>query len=103
MLRLVDVLMTVSSLFLIAEKKMFISIQNRIIFLLIAFTLLPFVILKITAFPKVESDVEKMQILHLDSVGSKQAMLVSNWMRERMKDVLVLSDNPYMIKSMQKL
>ena len=49
------------------------------------------------AFPKVEADVEKMQILHLDSIGSKQAMLVSNWMRERMKDVLVLSDNPYMI------
>ena len=78
---------------------MFISIQNRIIFLLITFTLLPFVILKITAFPKVESDVEKMQILHLDSVGSKQAMLVSNWIRERMKDVLVLSDNPYMVNS----
>ncbi len=75
---------------------MFISIQNKIIFLLIAFTLLPFVVLKIFAFPKVESDVEKMQILHLDSIGSKQAMLVSNWMRERMKDVLVLSDNPYM-------
>ncbi|MHC4454671.1 MAG: hypothetical protein ACYSWS_08235 [Planctomycetota bacterium] len=78
---------------------MFISIQNRIIFLLIAFTLLPFLILKIIAFPKVEADVEKMQILHLDSIGSKQAMLVSNWMRERMKDVLVLSDNPYMINS----
>ena len=75
---------------------MFISIQNKIIFLLIAFTLLPFLILKMIAFPKVESDVEKMQILHLDSVGSKQAMLVSNWMRERMEDVRVLSDNPYM-------
>ncbi len=80
---------------------MFISIRNKIIFLLIAFTLLPFVILKIIAFPKVESDVEKMQILHLDSVGSKQARLVSIWMRERMKDVLVLSDNPYMVNSVK--
>ena len=78
---------------------MFISIQNRIIFLLIAFTLLPFVVLKILAFPKVEADVEKLQIRHLDSVGHKQALLVSNWMRERMKDVLVISDNPYMFNS----
>ena len=78
---------------------MFISIQNRIVFLLIVFTLLPFVVLKILAFPKVESDVEKLQIRHLDSVGHKQALLVSNWMRERMKDVLVISDNPYMVNS----
>ena len=28
-----------------------------------------------------------------------QALLVSNWMRERMKDVLVISDNPYMFNS----
>ncbi len=78
---------------------MFISIQNRIIFLLIGFTLLPFVVLKILAFPKVETDVEKLQIRHLDSIGSKQATLVSNWMRERMTDVLVISDNPYMANS----
>ncbi len=75
------------------------SIQNKIIFLLIVFTLLPFFILKMIAFPKVEADVEKTQILHLNSIGSKQSMLVSNWMGERMKDVLVLSDNPYMINS----
>ncbi|MBC8550042.1 MAG: PAS domain S-box protein [Candidatus Brocadiales bacterium] len=78
---------------------MYISIQNKIIVLLIAFTLLPFVVLKIVAFPKVESDVEMLQIRHLDSVGHKQALLVSNWMRERMKDVLVISDNPYMVNS----
>jgi PAS domain S-box-containing protein len=78
---------------------MFISIQNRIVFLLIAFTLLPFVVLKIVAFPKVEADVEKLQIRHLSSAGHKQAMLVSNWMRERMTDVLVIADNPYMANS----
>ncbi len=78
---------------------MFISIQNRIIVLLIVFTLLPFVALKIIAFPKVEADVEKLQIRHLSSAGHKQAVLVSNWMRERMTDVLVIADNPYMINS----
>ncbi len=78
---------------------MFISIQNKIIFLLIAFTLLPFVVLKVIAFPRVEVDVEEMQIRHLDSTGYKQTVLVSNWMRERMKDVLVISDNPYMANS----
>ncbi|MDV5165846.1 MAG: PAS domain-containing protein [Candidatus Scalindua sp.] len=51
------------------------------------------------AFPKVEADVEKMQILHLNSIGAKQSMLVSNWMSERMKDVIVISDNPYMTSS----
>ncbi|MBT6229164.1 MAG: PAS domain S-box protein [Candidatus Scalindua sp.] len=78
---------------------MFISIQNKIIVLLIAFTLLPFVVLKILAFPKVEADVEKLQIRHLSSAGHKQAVLVSNWMRERMTDVLVIADNPYMVNS----
>jgi PAS domain S-box-containing protein len=78
---------------------MFISIQNRIVFLLIVFTLIPFVVLKIIAFPKVEADVEKLQIRHLSSAGHKQAVLVSNWMRERMTDVLVIADNPYMANS----
>ncbi len=78
---------------------MFISIQNRIVFLLIIFTLLPFVILKIIAFPKVEKDVEELQIRHLGSAGHKQATIVSNWMRERMTDVLVIADNPYMANS----
>ncbi len=78
---------------------MFISIQNKIIVLLIAFTLLPFVVLKILAFPKVEADVEKLQIRHLSSAGHKQAVLVSNWMRERMTDVMVIADNPYMVNS----
>lgn len=80
---------------------MFISIQNRIIVLLIVFTLLPFVVLKIVAFPKVEADVEKLQIRHLSSAGHKQAVLVSNWMRERMTDVLVVADNPYMANSIK--
>ena len=40
-----------------------------------------------------------MQIRHLSSAGHKQAVLVSNWMRERMTDVLVISDNPYMANS----
>ncbi len=80
---------------------MFISIQNRIIVLLIVFTLLPFVVLKIVAFPKVEADVEELQIRHLSSAGHKQAVLVSNWMRERMTDVLVVADNPYMVNSIK--
>ena len=78
---------------------MYISIQNKIIVLLIAFTLLPFIVLKIVAFPKVEADVEKLQIRHLSSAGHKQAVLVSNWMRERMTDVLVVADNPYIANS----
>jgi PAS domain S-box-containing protein len=36
---------------------------------------------------------------NLEIVGEKQAVLVSTWMRERMTDVLVVADNPYMANS----
>jgi C4-dicarboxylate-specific signal transduction histidine kinase len=38
-------------------------------------------------------------MVNLEIVGEKQAVLVSTWMRERMKDVLVIADNPYMANS----
>ncbi|MCP5004569.1 MAG: PAS domain S-box protein, partial [Planctomycetes bacterium] len=78
---------------------MFVSIQNKIIVLLIAFTLLPFVILKIVAFPRVELDVEEMQVRHLESLGHRQTVLVSNWMHERMIDAIVVAGNPYIVDS----
>ena len=78
---------------------MFISIKNHLIFLLIVFTLLPFVLLRIVAYPIIQRDLKTVIMDNLEIVGEKQAVLVSTWMRERMKDVLVIADNPYMANS----
>ena len=76
-----------------------ISIKNKIILMLIFFTLLPFVSLRIIAYPRIQSDLKTVIMDNLEIVGKKQAVLVSTWMRERMKDVLVIADNPYMANS----
>jgi PAS domain S-box-containing protein len=73
-----------------------ISIKNKIILMLIFFTLLPFVSLRIIAYPRIQSDLKTVIMDNLEIVGEKQAVLVSTWMRERMKDALVIADNPYM-------
>ncbi len=77
---------------------MYISIKNRLIFLLIAFTLLPFILLRIIAYPRVQADLQDVLIRNLDGIGHKQAELVTNWMRERTKDVRVLACNPLVVR-----
>src|SRR3989339_376353 len=59
---------------------MFISIKNRLIFLLIVFTLLPFILLRIMAYPRMQSE------------------LVTTWIHERTKDARVVANNPLMAK-----
>ena len=76
-----------------------ISIKNYITLMLIFFTLLPFVALRIIAYPRIQSDLKTVIMDNLEIVGKKQAVLVSTWMRERMKDVLVVADNPFMANS----
>ncbi len=80
---------------------MFISIKNHIIFLLIVFTLLPFVLLRIVAYPIIQRDLKTVIMEDLEVAGQKQAKLVSTWMRERMKDALVVANNPYMVNSVK--
>ncbi len=77
-----------------------ISIKNYITLMLIFFTLLPFVALRIIAYPRIQSDLKTVVMDNLEIVGKKQAVLVSTWMHERMKDVLVVADNPFMANSM---
>ena len=76
-----------------------ISIKNYVTVMLIFFTLLPFVALRFIAYPRIQSDLKTVIMVNLEIVGEKQAVLVSTWMRERMKDVLVIADNPYMANS----
>jgi len=76
-----------------------ISIKTYIILMLIFFTLLPFVLLRIIAYPKIQSDLKTVIMDNLETVGSKQANIVSSWMRERMKDVIVVANNPFVASS----
>ena len=74
---------------------MHISIKNNVILLLVFFTLLPIILLKIVAYPRIQSDLESVIMDNLEVIGHKQAELVSTWMRERMKDVIVIAENPF--------
>src|SRR3972149_296282 len=80
------------------RKIMFISIKNRLIFLLIVFTLLPFVLLRIVAYPRMQSDLQDVLIRNLDGLGHKQSELVTTWIHERMKNTRVIANNPLMAK-----
>ncbi len=80
---------------------MYISIKSRLIFLLIVFTLLPFVLLRIIAYPRVQTDLQEVLIRNLDGIGHKQAELVTNWMYERIKNVSVIAENPFITKCAQ--
>jgi len=75
------------------------SIKSYIIFLLLFFTLLPFVTLKIFAYPRILADLKTVIMDNLEIIGNKQAELVSTWMHERMKDALVISNGPFMADS----
>lgn len=77
---------------------MFISIKNRLIFLLIVFTLLPFILLRIMAYPRMQSDLQDVLIRNLDGIGHKQSELVTTWIHERTKDARVIANNPLMAK-----
>ena len=76
---------------------MYISIKDRLIFLLIVFTLLPFVLLRIIAYPKVQADLQEEIIRNLDGIGHKQAELGTPWVYERIKSVGVSAEDPFMI------
>jgi PAS domain S-box-containing protein len=78
-----------------------ISLKNYIILMLIFFTLLPFVLLRIIAYPKIQSDLKTVIMDNLETVGNKQADIVSTWMRERMKDVIVVANNPFVASSVK--
>ena len=77
---------------------MYISIKNRLTFLLIIFTLLPFVLLRLVAYPRIQADLQEVMIRDLDGIGHKQAELVTHWMDERLKNVRAVANNSYASK-----
>jgi len=80
---------------------MFVSIKTHVIVLLIFATMLPFVLLRIFAYPIIQSDLKTVIMDNLEVIGHKQAELVTTWMRERMKDVIVAASNPNVVNSVK--
>ncbi len=78
---------------------MFVSIKTHVIVLLIFATMLPFVLLRVFAYPIIQSDLKTVIMDNLEAIGHKQAELVTTWMRERMKDVIVVASNPNVVNS----
>ncbi|MCP5007889.1 MAG: PAS domain S-box protein, partial [Planctomycetes bacterium] len=78
---------------------MFVSIKTHIIVLLIFAALLPFALLRIIAYPIIQSDLKTVIMDNLEIVGHKQRKLVSTWMHERMKDVIVVANIPNVVNS----
>ncbi|WKZ17012.1 MAG: SemiSWEET family transporter [Candidatus Jettenia caeni] len=80
------------------RKLLSIPIKNRLILLLITFTLLPFVLLRILAYPRIQADVQEVLIRNLEGIVHKQAELVTNWIYERVKNARVIANNPLIAK-----
>jgi PAS domain S-box-containing protein len=80
---------------------MFVSIKTHVIVLLIFATLLPFVLLRVFAYPIIQSDLKTVIMDNLEAIGHKQAELVTTWMRERMKDVIVVASNSNVVNSVK--
>ncbi len=80
---------------------MFVSIKTHVIVLLIFATMLPFVLLRIIAYPIIQSDLKTVIMDNLEAIGHKQSELVTTWMRERMKDVIVVASNPNVVNSVK--
>ena len=78
---------------------MYVSIKTHVIVLLIFATMIPFVLLRIFAYPIIQSDLKTVIMDNLEAIGHKQAELVTTWMCERMKDVIVVASNSNVIHS----
>ncbi len=80
---------------------MYISIKTHVIVLLILTALIPFALLRIIAYPIIQSDLKTVIMDNLEIVGHKQGKLVSTWMHERMKDVIVVASKPNVVNSVK--
>ncbi|MDP6924745.1 MAG: PAS domain S-box protein [Candidatus Scalindua sp.] len=80
---------------------MYVSIKTHVIVLLIFAALIPFILLRTVAYPIIQSDLKTVIMDNLEIVGHKQGKLVSTWMHERMKDVIVVASNPNVVNSVK--
>ncbi len=70
---------------------MFSSIRNKTIILLLLFSFGPMLVFRLVLYPQVLQGFQEIRIRDLESVGHKQAELISVWMKERKADVVAIA------------
>ncbi|MCF6157186.1 MAG: HAMP domain-containing protein [wastewater metagenome] len=83
------------------RKILSISIRYRIILFLIIFMLLPFILLRLSAYPQMRADLQEAIIRNLDGVAYKQAHIITNWVDEKVRNARVIAHNPIIIKGIE--
>ena len=73
---------------------MYISIKSRLIMLLITFTVLPIILLRFVAYPRMQADLQDILIRNLDGVGHKQSELITHCLHDIINNASSFSDNP---------
>ncbi|HHT9157954.1 MAG TPA: hypothetical protein ACFYEA_10190, partial [Candidatus Tripitaka californicus] len=80
---------------------MFSSIRSKTIILFFLFSFVPLLTSRLVVFPKVWKAFQEVRIRDLESVGHKQAELISVWMKERKADVAATA-REYLVSSFLK-
>ncbi len=78
---------------------MFKSIKTRLILLFLLLAFLPLLALRFIAYPYAVKALKGEAIKNLENVGTKQAEIVTLWMRERVRDARVAAMNPLIIQA----
>ncbi|MFN3466122.1 MAG: PAS domain S-box protein [Candidatus Brocadiales bacterium] len=77
---------------------MFKSVKTRLIALFLLLAFLPLLALRFIAYPHALGALKTGVVKNLENVGTKQAEIVTLWMRERVRDVQVAAQNPLVIQ-----
>jgi PAS domain S-box-containing protein len=80
------------------RKILSLSIRYRIILLLVAFVLMPFLLSGIIAYPQIQADIQRVLIRNFDNITYKQAELITNWIHEKIKNAYVIANYPIIAK-----
>ncbi|MGR3310113.1 MAG: ATP-binding protein [Candidatus Brocadiales bacterium] len=79
--------------------RFFKSITTKLIFLFLALSLIPILLMRFVAYPIMQSALQNTLIQNLEGVGHKQAEFVKGWMNERINDAEVITNNPFALLS----
>ncbi len=80
---------------------MFKSVKTRLIVLFLLLAFMPLLVLRFLAYPHALKALRTEVIKNLENVGKKQAEIVTIWMRERVRDAVVVAQNPLVIQGTQ--
>ncbi len=79
--------------------RFFKSIKTKLIFLFLALSIIPILLMRFVAYPIMQNALQNTLIQNLEGVGHKQAEFVKGWMNERINDAEVITNNPFALLS----